>query len=130
MSPAAAAAVEEADAAMRARARKALDRANEVRTYRRFLKEDLAAARIRLCDVLCEEIDDRLVTARPFDLIMAIPAVGKVKALGWLRSSGLTPTSTIERMTPRQRLLLVTYANGHEASSALWKRYRRKAEQA
>jgi hypothetical protein len=104
-----------------AQRREALLRANDVRTYWKQTKEDLAACRVTLEAVLAER-DPRLDTMVAYDLVRAVPGVGKTKALAWVREVRLTPSSTVGRMTARQRTLMMALDMHHRGRSDTWRR--------
>jgi hypothetical protein len=106
----------------------ALQRANAVRTYRREVKDQLTAAEIRFEQIITEP-DDRLLTARVVDLLRAIPGVGKEHARGWQRGIRITPETTVEALTDRQRDWLVRAVGSHERGQT-WRRRRVAAERA
>lgn len=109
-----------------AQSMRALGHANEVRTHRRIVKERLASAEVRLSDVLIG-VHPLLEGALALDLLRAIPGVGKGKALVWMRAARVSPLATVGRMTQRQRLELISFADGHQRTSSLWRRARAKA---
>ncbi len=57
----------------------ALQRANEIRTRRAQLKRDLKAGRISIHQLLLDP-PDYLETAKVFDMLLAVPKYGRVKA--------------------------------------------------
>lgn len=115
------------DPARLAQCERSLLRANEVREWRADLKARLRAAEVRLVEVF-EEGDDRLEGMKVLDLIRAIPSVGSVTAESWLRSAPvrLSPTTTVGRMTGRQRDLLLVLAAQRERGDT-WRRRRAAA---
>lgn len=82
--------------------RDALERANEVRVYRAKLKRDLYERRVRLEDVLASD-DPMLATMTLFDLLLATPKVGRVKATKVLSAARISPGRTLSGLTDRQR---------------------------
>ena len=80
----------------------ALEEANRIRSRRAQLKRDLKAQRATLLDVL-ETPPDWLDTAKVFDILLAAPKVGRVKASKALNRAGVSPSKTIGGMTDRQR---------------------------
>jgi hypothetical protein len=84
----------------------ALKRANEIRTGRAQLKRDLKAGRKSLLDVLaspppCAE------SAKTFDMLLAAPKIGRVKANAILTRNQVSPSKTLAGLTDRQRDALV-----------------------
>jgi hypothetical protein len=80
----------------------ALDRANVVRTRRAQLKRDLKAGRAQLRALLIDP-PEWLLTATVFDLLMALPRWGRVRANRVLNRCRISPSKTLGGMTDRQR---------------------------
>ena len=57
----------------------ALERANEIRTQRAQLKRDLKAGRVSIHELLLDP-PEYLETAKVFDMLLAVPKYGRVKA--------------------------------------------------
>lgn len=109
--------------------RNALLRANEVRTYRKQAKERLAAAETTLTHLLALH-DSRLDDARVYDLVLAMPGVGKTKITKWLRTCGISNTTTVGALTTRQRTNLIAEDGAHRARSQTWRRKAARARAA
>lgn len=80
----------------------ALERANDVRTGRARLKRDIKAGRRDMIDVLlnppvCAD------TMKVFDLLLAAPKIGRVKANQVLVRARVSPSKTVGGLTQRQR---------------------------
>jgi hypothetical protein len=86
----------------------ALKRANEIRTKRARLKRDLKAGRTQVHGLLLEP-PDYLQTAKVFDLLLAVPKYGRVKANRILTQCRISPSKTIGGLSVRQRNELVSY---------------------
>ena len=86
----------------------ALKRANEIRTERARLKRDLKAGRIRIHGLLLNP-PDYLLTAKVFDLLLAVPKYGRVKVNRILTHCRISPSKTIGGLSDRQRNELVSY---------------------
>jgi hypothetical protein len=86
----------------------ALKRANEIRTERARLKRDLKAGRIQIHGLLLDP-PDYLATAKVFDLLLAVPKYGRVKANRILTHCRISPSKTIGGLSERQRNELVSY---------------------
>ncbi|MDQ3648560.1 MAG: hypothetical protein M3433_08270 [Actinomycetota bacterium] len=86
----------------------ALARANGVRTSRARLKRDLTAGRVGIHDLLLDP-PDYLQTAKVFDLLMAVPKYGRVKANRSLTHCRISPSKTFGGLSQRQRKELVGY---------------------
>ena len=80
----------------------ALSRANEVRTLRAQLKRDLKAGRVSIGALLLDP-PPYLETAKVFDMLLAIPKVGRVKATKILDSCRVSPSKTFGGLSERQR---------------------------
>ena len=87
----------------------ALKRANEIRTRRaRALKRDLKASRIQIHGLLLDP-PEYLLTAKVFDLMLAVPKYGRVKVNRILTHCRISPSKTIGGLSQRQRNELVSY---------------------
>jgi len=87
--------------------REALQRANEIRTRRAQLKRDLKAGRSSIHDLLLDP-PAYLETAKVFDMLLAVPKYGRVKANRVLNVCRISPSKTIGGLSERQRTELVT----------------------
>jgi hypothetical protein len=85
---------------------KALGRANDIRTRRAQLKRDLKAGRTQV-DGLLLDPPDWVMTAKVFDMILAVPKYGRVKANKILTQCRISPSKTIGGLSQRQRAELV-----------------------
>ena len=88
----------------------ALSRANEVRRRRAKLKRQLRDGRVQLEEVLAKPAD-YLATAEIFDLLLAAPKLGPVKAARLLTLARVSQTKTVGRLTERQRGRLIEILN-------------------
>lgn len=86
--------------------RDALQNANVIRTYRANLKRDLKAQRVRIVDLLVDPPEE-LETMKIFDLLLAVPKYGRVKADKLLRTCRMSPSKTVGGMSDRQRAELL-----------------------
>jgi hypothetical protein len=86
----------------------ALKRANEIRTQRARLKRDLKAGRAQIQGLLLDP-PEYLLTAKVFDLLLAVPKYGRVKANRILTQCRISPSKTIGGLSERQRNELVSY---------------------
>lgn len=84
----------------------ALTRANEIRTKRAQLKRDLKAGRAAIHELLMEP-PTYIETAKVFDLLLAVPKYGRVKANKVLTQCRISPSKTIGGLSQRQRAELV-----------------------
>jgi hypothetical protein len=85
----------------------ALKRANEIRTRRARLKRDLKAGRASIQPLLLDP-PEYLQTAKVFDLLLAVPKYGRVKANRILNQCRISPSKTIGGLSQRQRDELVS----------------------
>lgn len=101
----------------------ALERANEIRTLRADLKRDLKGRRRTLWEVLACVAGytgpltlstgatigaDELASMRLFDLLLAAPKLGRVKANRIVTRSRISPSKSLAGLTRRQRDDLTT----------------------
>ena len=86
----------------------ALDRANVIRTRRAQLKRDLRGGRAQIYGLLLDP-PDYIQTAKVFDLLLAVPKYGRVKANRILTHCRISPSKTIGGLSERQRNELVSY---------------------
>jgi S13-like protein len=84
----------------------ALRRANEIRVRRAQLKKDLKAGRARIQDIL-REPPDYVSTAKVFDMLVAVPKFGRVKATRFLNQCRISQSKTVGGLSDRQRTELV-----------------------
>jgi len=86
----------------------ALKRANDIRTQRARLKRELKAGRAQIQALLLDP-PEYLLTAKVFDLLLAVPKYGRVKANRILTQCRISPSKTIGGLSERQRNELVSY---------------------
>jgi hypothetical protein len=85
---------------------KALRRANDIRTRRAQLKRDLKAGRAQVEKLLLDP-PEWVMSAKVFDMILAVPKYGRVKANRILTQCRISPSKTIGGLSQRQRGELV-----------------------
>jgi hypothetical protein len=85
---------------------RALRRANEIRSRRAQLKRDLKAGKVQV-EVLLSNPPDYVLSAKAFDMILAVPKYGRVKANRILTQCRISPSKTIGGLSARQRAELV-----------------------
>ena len=85
---------------------RALRRANEIRTRRAKLKRDLKAGKVKV-ETLLLDPPDYVLSAKAFDMILAVPKYGRVKANRILSQCRISPSKTIGGLSERQRAELV-----------------------
>jgi hypothetical protein len=86
---------------------RALGRANEIRTKRAQLKRDLKAGKVKVEKLLLDP-PDWVLSAKAFDMILAVPKYGRVKANKILSQCRISPSKTIGGLSERQRAELVS----------------------
>lgn len=85
---------------------RALRRANDIRTRRAQLKRDLKAGRAKV-ETLLLDPPEWVESAKAFDMILAVPKYGRVKANKILTQCRISPSKTIGGLSQRQRAELV-----------------------
>ncbi len=88
----------------------ALRRANEIRVRRAQLKKDLKNGRARIEDIL-RNPPGYVETAKVFDMLMAVPKFGRVKAARFLNQARISQAKTVGGLSERQRSELVGLFN-------------------
>jgi hypothetical protein len=86
---------------------KALRRANQIRSARAQLKRDLKAGKMQVEKLLLDP-PDYVLSAKAFDMILAVPKYGRVKANKILTQCRISPSKTIGGLSERQRAELVS----------------------
>jgi hypothetical protein len=86
---------------------RALRRANEIRSKRAQLKRDLKAGKAKIEGLLLDP-PDYVLSAKAFDMILAVPKYGRVKANKILTQCRISPSKTIGGLSERQRGELVS----------------------
>ena len=84
----------------------ALKRANDIRTARAKLKKDLKANRASIQTILLDP-PEYVLTAKVFDMLLAVPKYGRVKVNKVLQQCRISPSKTIGGLSQRQRSELV-----------------------
>jgi hypothetical protein len=88
----------------------ALKRANDIRVRRAQLKKDLKNGSASIDDVL-REPPDYVSTAKVFDILMAVPKFGRVKAARFLNQCRISQSKTVGGLSERQRAELIGLFN-------------------
>ena len=86
----------------------ALKRANEIRTRRAASSATSKRAALRSTGLLLDP-PDYLLTAKVFDLLLAVPKYGRVKVNRILTHCRISPSKTIGGLSERQRNELVSF---------------------
>ena len=85
---------------------KALRKANGIRSQRAQLKRDLKGGKAKIEQLLLDP-PDYVLSAKAFDMILAVPKYGRVKANKILTQCRISPSKTIGGLSERQRAELV-----------------------
>lgn len=88
----------------------ALKRANDIRVRRAKLKKDLKDSHVRIEQILTEP-PDYVSTAKVFDILMAVPKFGRVKAARFLNQCRISQSKTVGGLSERQRAELIGLFN-------------------
>jgi hypothetical protein len=90
----------------------ALKRANDIRVRRAQLKKDLKLGRTRIEEIL-DDPPQYVETAKVFDMLMAVPKFGRVKASRFLTQCRISQSKTVGGLSERQRAELIGLFNRH-----------------
>jgi|SRR5713226_1100970 hypothetical protein len=90
----------------------ALKRANDIRVRRAKLKKDLKDGRVRIQTILSNP-PEYVSTAKVFDILMAVPKFGRVKAARFLNQCRISQSKTVGGLSDRQRAELVGLFDRH-----------------
>ncbi|MFN2470015.1 MAG: integration host factor, actinobacterial type [Gaiellaceae bacterium] len=88
----------------------ALKRANDIRVRRAQLKKDLKVGRTHI-DAILREPPEYVATAKVFDILMAVPKFGRVKATRYLNQARISQSKTVGGLSDRQRTELIGLFN-------------------
>jgi hypothetical protein len=88
----------------------ALKRANDIRVRRARLKRDLKEGSGRIEEILANP-PEYVETAKVFDILMAVPKFGRVKAARFLNTCRISQSKTVGGLSERQRTELVGLFN-------------------
>ena len=88
----------------------ALKRANDIRVRRAQLKKDLKDGRVHVESILLDP-PEYVETAKVFDILMAVPKFGRVKAARFLNTCRISQSKTVGGLSERQRAELVGLFN-------------------
>jgi hypothetical protein len=88
----------------------ALKRANDIRVKRAQLKKDLKSARVQI-EVILSDPPEYVETAKVFDMLMAVPKFGRVKASRFLNQCRISQSKTVGGLSERQRTELIDLFN-------------------
>ena len=87
---------------------KALRKANDIRSRRAQLKRDLKAGKKKI-ETLLLDPPEYVMSAKTFDMLLAVPKLGRVKANRILGQCRISPSKTIGGLSERQRGELVAH---------------------
>jgi hypothetical protein len=88
----------------------ALKRANDIRVRRAKLKKDLKEGHVRIETIVLDP-PEYVSTAKVFDMLMAVPKLGRVKAARMLNQCRISQSKTVGGLSERQRAELVSLFN-------------------
>lgn len=88
----------------------ALKRANDIRVRRAQLKKDLKDGSVQIEQVL-RQPPPYVETAKVFDILMAVPKFGRVKAAKLLNQCRISQSKTVGGLSERQRGELIGLFN-------------------
>ena len=88
----------------------ALRRANDIRVKRAQLKKALKSGEVSIEQIL-REPPDFVSTAKVFDMLMAVPKFGRVKAARLLNTCRISQSKTVGGLSDRQRQELLGLFN-------------------
>jgi len=81
---------------------RALRQANQIRSGRAQLKKELASGRVRIEELLAQP-PEFARTAKVYDLLVALPKIGPVRAARSLGHCRIAPSKTVGGLSERQR---------------------------
>jgi hypothetical protein len=79
----------------------ALEKADRVRLARAQLKRDLKKRRVSICDVLADP-PEWIETMPVLDLLLAVPKIGRVKAMAMLGRGGISTARKVGGLESRK----------------------------
>jgi hypothetical protein len=88
----------------------ALKRANDIRVKRAQLKKNLKSGEISIEQILADP-PEFVSTAKVFDMLLAVPKFGRVKATRLLTQCRISQSKTIGGLSDRQRQELIGLFN-------------------
>src|SRR5436305_649789 len=80
----------------------ALNRANDIRVRRARLKRDLKAGDLHIEQVIADP-PDFVLTAKVYDMLVAVPRLGRVKVTRLLTQCRISQSKTVGGLSDRQR---------------------------
>jgi hypothetical protein len=86
----------------------ALDEANRIRTFRAGLKRDVKAGKRTVQEILRAPMQE-VETMKLFDLLLAAPKIGRVKANRALVQCRVSPSKTVGGLSERQRMEVLAF---------------------
>ena len=88
----------------------ALARANDIRVRRAQLKKDLKLGTVQIEEIL-QNPPEYVSTAKVFDMLIAVPKFGRVKAARFLNQCRISQSKTVGGLSERQRTELIGLFN-------------------
>ena len=89
----------------------ALKRANDIRVRRAQLKKDLKTGSAGRSRQILRDPPEYVSTAKVFDILMAVPKFGRVKAARFLNQCRISQSKTVGGLSERQRAELIGLFN-------------------
>src|SRR5215475_215825 len=89
----------------------ALKRANDIRVKRAQLKKDFKSGAVSIEQILGNP-PEFVSTAKVFDMLVAVPKFGRVKAARLLNQCRISQSKTVGGLSDRQRHELIALFNG------------------
>ena len=102
-----------------AQRRAALAHANRIRTYRAQMKAAMKAGQIDPLAVLLSPPPE-VETMRVYDLLLAKPKIGAVKAKVVLNRARVSPAKTVGGLSPRQREEIAGLLRQRSVPVSMW----------
>ena len=88
----------------------ALKRANDIRVRRAKLKKDLKDGQVQI-EAIPLDPPEYVSTAKVFDMLMAVPKFGRLKAARLLNQCRISQSKTVGGLSERQRAELIGLFN-------------------
>ena len=80
----------------------ALNRANQIRVRRAQLKRELKQGQVSI-DAILADPPEYVLTAKVYDMLVAVPRLGRVKVGRLLTQCRISPAKTVGGLSERQR---------------------------
>ena len=87
--------------------RKALQKAQEMRTRRAIIRKKLKGGELTLAEVLANDADEAVARMRVAYLLESLPKIGKVSSQKIMEEIGINESRRIQGLGERQRMALL-----------------------